>query len=88
MPRDLPELDQIERWMQALIMDPDGVRSGLRSQVAGDILPCTEESLEGLVLPSKQLDSVERLSIYGSMYFSRLIEILAEEFPTVQQLLG
>ncbi len=88
MPRDLPELDQIERWMQALIMDPDGVRSGLRGQAAGNILPCTEESLEGLVLPSKQLDSVERLSIYGSMYFSRLIEVLAEEFPTVQHLLG
>ncbi len=88
MPRDLPGLDQIERWMQALIMDPDGVRSGLRSQVAGNILPCTEESLEGLILPSKQLDAVERLSIYGSMYFSRLIEILAEEFPTVQHLFG
>jgi len=88
MPRDMPELDQIERWMQTLIMDPDGVRSGLRSQAAGNILPCTEESLEGLVLPSQQLNSVERLSIYGNMYFSRLAEILAEEFPTVQHLLG
>ena len=88
MPRDMPELDQIERWMQALIMDPDGVRSGLRSEAADNILPCTEDNLEGLVLPSKQLNSVERLSIYGNMYFSRLIEILAEEFPTVQHLFG
>ncbi len=63
MPRDLPELDQIERWMQALIMDPDGVQSGLKSEAAGNILPCTEASLEGLVLPSQQLNSVERLSI-------------------------
>ncbi len=88
MPRDMPELDQIERWMQALIMDPDGVRSGLRSEAADNILPCSEDNLESLVLPSKQLNSVERLSIYGNMYFSRLIEILAEEFPTVQHLLG
>ena len=88
MPRDLPELDQIERWLQTLFMDADGVRSGLRSEAAGNILPCTEESLKGLVLPSKQLNSVERLSIYGNMYFSRLIEVLAEEFPTVQHLLG
>ena len=88
MPPDMPELDQIERWMQALIMDPDGVRSGLRSEAADNILPCTEDNLEGLVLPSKQLNSVERLSIYGNMYFSRLIEILAEEFPTVEHLLG
>ncbi len=88
MPPDMPELDQIERWMQALIMDPDGVRSGLRSEAADNILSCTEDNLEGLVLPSKQLISVERLSIYGNMYFSRLIEILAEEFPTVEHLLG
>jgi len=82
------ELDQIERWMQALIMHPDGVLSGLRSQAAGNILPCTEESLEGLVLPSQQLNSVERLSIYGNMYFWRLTEILTEEFPTIQHLFG
>ena len=88
MPRDLPELDQIERWMQALIMDPDGVRSGLRSEAADNILPYTEDNLEALVLPSKLLNSVDRLSIYGNMYFSRLIEILTEEFPTVEHLLG
>ena len=88
MPRDTPELDQIERWMQALIMDPDGVRYGLRNLDDSRILPYTDENIEELVLPSKQLDSVERLSIYGNMYFSRLIEILAEEFPTVQHLFG
>ena len=88
MPRDMPELDQIERWMQALIMDPDGVQSALRSKAVGNILPFTKASLEGLVLPSQQLNSVERLSIYGEMYFWRLTEILAEEFPTVQHLLG
>ncbi len=86
MPRNMPELDQIERWMQALIMDPNGVRCGLRSPNDSRVLPYTSENLEELVLPSKQLDSVERLSIYGNMYFSRLIEILAEEFPTVQHL--
>ncbi len=88
MLRDVPELEQIQRWMQALIMDADGVRSGLKSEIAGKILPCTEESLEGLVLPSQQLNSVERLSIYGNMYFWRLTEILAEEFPTVRHLFG
>ncbi len=88
MPRDAVELKRIQHWMQALIMDPDGVRSGLRNPGDSRILPYTNENLEELVLPSKQLDSVERLSIYGNMYFSRLIEILAEEFPTVQHLFG
>ena len=88
MPRDALELERIQRWMQAVIMDPDGVRSGLANKAAGNILPCSEETIEELVLPSQQLNPVERLSIYGYMYFSRLIEILAEEFPTVQHLLG
>ena len=88
MPRDALELERIQRWMQALIMDPDGVRCGLRNVGVNRSMPYTNENLEELVLPSKQLDSVERLSIYGNMYFSRLIEILADEFPTVQHLFG
>ncbi len=88
MPRDALELERIQHWMQALIMDPDGVRCGLRNPGDSRSLPYTNENLEELVLPSKQLDSVERLSIYANMYFSRLIEILAEEFPTVQHLFG
>jgi len=88
MPSDLPDLDQIERWMQTLIMHPSGVLSGLHNQVADHILPCSEGGLEDLVLPSSQLNSVERLSIYGDMYFWRLTEILTEEFPTVHHLFG
>lgn len=88
MPRDALELERIQRWMQALITNPGGVRCGLRNPGDSRILPYTNENLEELVLPSKQLDAVERLSIYGNMYFSRLIEILAEEFPTVQHLFG
>jgi hypothetical protein len=84
----MSELNRIQRWMQALIMDPDGVRSGLGNAVATDMHPDNEISLERLVLPSKQLNSLERLSIYGDMYFWRINEILAEEFPTVRYLLG
>jgi hypothetical protein len=84
----MSELNRIQRWMQALIMDPDGVRSGLGNTVVTDMHPGNETSLESLVLPSKQLNSLERLSIYGDMYFWRINEILAEEFPTVRHLLG
>jgi hypothetical protein len=88
MRRDFLELRQIQGWMQTLIMDPGGVRSALRHGSATSILPCADASLEELVLPSEQLSSLERLSIYGNMYFLRLAEILAEEFPTVQHLFG
>ncbi len=84
----MPELDLIERWLQALFTDADGIKAGLRRGDAGKILPHTTENLESLVLPSKQLSSLERLSIYRNMYFSRLIEVMAEEFPTVQHLLS
>jgi hypothetical protein len=83
-----PELDQIERWMQALIMHPDGISSGLLSEETRDILPSSAEGIERVVLPSKQLNSQERLGIYRDMYYWRLIGILEEEFPTVQQLFG
>lgn len=88
MSRDIPELDQVERWMQAVIMDPGGVGSGLVGQAARKILPGVETNLEDLVLPSKQLNALQRLSIYGDMYFWRVTEILAKEFPTIQHLVG
>jgi len=88
MPRDIPELDQVERWMQTVIMDPGGVGSGLVGQAAREILPGFETKLEDLILPSKQLNALQRLSIYGEMYFWRVTEILAKEFPTVQHLVG
>ena len=84
----MPELDLIERWLQALFTDADGIKAGLRHGDASKILPYTKENLEHLVQPSKQLSSLERLSIYRNMYFSRLIEVMAEEFPTVQHLLS
>ena len=69
-------------------MHPDGLLSGLRSEDTHNILPCSAEGIESLVLPSKQLNSLERLSIYRDMYYWRLIGILVEEFPTVQHLFG
>ena len=88
MDRATTELDRIQRWMQAVVTDANGIGSGLRSETAHKILPGTEDHLEDLVLPSSQLSAAERLRIYADMYFSRLVDILAEEFPTVRHLFG
>ena len=88
MGRDTTELDRIQRWMQAVVTDAKGVGSGLRSETAHEILPGIESRLEDLVLPSSQLSASERLGIYADMYFWRLVDILAEEFPTVRHLFG
>jgi len=81
-------LERIERWFYASITHPGGSRDGLESELARQLLPAAHRRLEDVVLPSKALNSVERLSIYANMYFERLIDILAEEFPSVRHLLG
>lgn len=72
MPADAAELEQIQRWFHAAVTRPD-------------VRP---ERVADLVLPSNALDSAERLSIYANMYFDRLTEILGDEFPSVEHLLG
>lgn len=89
MPDDRPsELDRMERWMQAVFTHPDGAEAGLQSTQAKACYPAGSEALDELVLPSKNLTAIERVSIYANMYYWRLIDILADDFPTVHHLLG
>ena len=88
MPDKSSELDRMERWMQAVFTHPDGAEAGLRGAQAKACYPTASETLDELVLPSKNLTSTERVSIYANMYYWRLIDILADDFPTVAHLLG
>ena len=81
-------LQRVQRWFHASITHPEGSRAGLESDAVKRLLPAAYRQLEDIVLPSTELTSTERLSIYANMYFERLIDILAEEFPTVRYLLG
>jgi len=88
VPDRCPELDRMERWMQAVITHPDGAEAGLRSAQAKACFPTDDEALDKLVLPSRRLTAKERVSIYANMYYWRLIDVLADDFPTVHHLLG
>jgi len=68
--------------MHAVFTHPDGAEAGLQGAEAQEMFPIRIEDVEGLVLPSKNLTAVERLSIYANMYHWRLIDILADEVPT------
>jgi len=81
-------LETLERWMQAVVMHPQGAEAGLRSQSARRLVPAAARHPSAVVLPSKQLSSVERLEIYAHMYFARLVEVMEAEYPSVRQLLG
>ena len=86
--RETPDLDTIERWMQAVIMHPEGAAAGVRAMPSRKLLPAAASKLENVVLPSKALSSVERLDIYAYMYQARLLEILADEYPITRQVIG
>jgi hypothetical protein len=87
-PIHTPSLGTLERWLQAVVMHPDGAEAGLRSRPARGLLPEAVRAPESAVLPSRQLTSVERLEIYAHMYYARLLEVMEAEYPTLRQILG
>lgn len=81
-------LDRLERWMHAIVSHPQGASGALRDAAVKGLLPEAVSNLEAVVLPSRELSSVERLAVYADMYFWRLIDILAKDYPTVRAVLG
>jgi len=85
---DAPVLERIERWVQEVITHPNGVRAGLESAEAAELIDVTPESLDSVVRPSQQLSSIERMEIYSSSYFLRLVECLEQDYEVTSKTLG
>jgi hypothetical protein len=81
-------LSLLQRWMQAVIMHPDGVTAGTESKDARQYLDVSPAGLEAVVSRSRNLASDERLEIYHNAYFSRLLECLRNIYPMVAKTLG
>jgi hypothetical protein len=62
--------------MLAAITHPAGVEAG-----AG-------EAVEKIILPSRQQSAAERLAVYSSAYFARLLDVLHELFPCLRFAVG
>jgi hypothetical protein len=86
--RESSELERLERWMQAVVMHPQGAARGLLAPGARALLPTAARNLESVVTRSKQLPALDRLGIYADMYYLRLIEVLTAEYPTTRTILG
>jgi hypothetical protein len=82
------ELDRIQRWMQTVIMHPDGVADGIASPAAREHLDVGPGEVDQVVSRSRALSAMDRLAIYGSAYHARLLECLREEFPVLAHALG
>src|SRR5437016_4065691 len=82
------ELSHIQRWMQSVIMHPDGVVAGISSDAAREHIDLGPEDVGQVIARSAALTSIERLQIYANAYYARLFECLHEEFPALLQALG
>jgi hypothetical protein len=81
-----PDLRGVQDLFWKLITAPEGVAQGaveLHRQGA-----LASGDLSFLVSPDATLNSAERLDIYADMYFYRLRDCLAEDFPALRAHLG
>jgi hypothetical protein len=88
MPCSPPTLNQIQRWLQAVMTHPAGVAAGIESEEARQNIDVTGDALESVILPSRRQTSLERLAVYGNAYYLRLIDCLREFFPCLVDALG
>lgn len=81
-------LQALENWMQAVITHPGGIGPGETSGEARRHLDRGPGTIEQVILPSRRQSSRERLQVYANAYFWRLVDILAQEYPTVRHVTG
>lgn len=82
------DLEQIQRWMQSVITHPAGVGQGITSNQSRQHIDVGPHETELVVTRSRALTALDRLSIYGDAYYSRLLECMREEFPVFVQTVG
>ncbi len=85
MKRGIP-LQTIQQWMQSVIEHPGSNDDAWRSAEAQRLLPF-EEAVE-LVRSSSALSSVDRIGVYRKMFFLRMTESMAIDYPAVRSFLG
>ncbi len=81
-----PDLRGLQSLFWGLISAPEGVAQQVAELRHAGVLE--SEDLSFLVRPDARLGSVERLDIYANMYFYRLRDCLAEDFPKVAARIG
>lgn len=79
------DLGALERWMQAVVTDPDGPAAGAAGAEGRRALGA---ALEDVFLPSRELTVAERVGVYADGYFERLGDVLRGEFAGLVALLG
>jgi hypothetical protein len=79
-------LDRLQRWMQAVVVEPGGEDVAPSSPAARAEIP--PERLADVILPSAALTPIERVGLYHGMYLQRMEEALSADYPGLKHLLG
>jgi hypothetical protein len=79
-------LEQLQRWMLAVIVHPGEILAAASSESAQAEVPAAQ--LGDVILPSPTLSAAERLSIYHDMYPLRMEEAMASDYPSLKHFLG
>lgn len=82
----MPELPRLERWMQAVIVHPGSVEEAVRARSATRHLKVSEA--RHAILPSKEMQPLERLAVYQGMYPLRMRDALVADYPGLAAFLG
>ncbi|MFQ5720164.1 MAG: putative DNA-binding domain-containing protein [Acidobacteriota bacterium] len=87
MKRTVPgDLRSVQELVWKLLSAPQGVEQGAEALVASGAIPTAD--LGFLVEPSRRLTPAGCLDIYANMYFYRLRDALAEDYPKLVAVLG
>ena len=75
-------LAALQRRFYELVVAPEGVAAGLAA------LALTEADLDRMIVGDARLPATARLDIYAHMYFFRLRDLLASDYPKVHAIVG
>lgn len=82
----MPKLTDTQQLFWRLIRAPEGVAAAVGALADRErLLP---QGLDGWVRGDARLGALDRLGIYANMYFFRLLECLAEDFPALHAVVG
>lgn len=81
-------LSLIQRWFQEVITCVGGAEAGISLPAARQWIELSPDEAEKVIRRSEKLTSLERLSIYSSAYYARLLECLGGCFPVLKRALG
>lgn len=93
-----PSLEELQRWLLAAITQPMGSGVfGVNGFSSGEALAAKDSrppgvvdprAVDSLILPTSKQSSTDRLRIYSTAYYLRLVDCLREFFPCLRYAMG